>query len=171
MSAGGRTNTIKSVDFLEIYHVDLTARGLDALLRASNKNKQLYLYNAACVAGGFVWISAFTHASAIVTFLFRFPASHARSSCHANWRYILRSDTGCQNVMKRAAVEKAANPGRRSLLRRGSFSGETARKRGKKRDNGEIKKLGVPRALSFPFSPAPARFISPLPIPQRPLRR
>ena len=33
----------------------------------------------------------------------------------------------------------------------------------------------VPRALSFPFSPAPARFNSPLPIPpyerKRPLRR
>ena len=47
-------------------------------------------------------------------------------------------------------------------------------KTGKERDNGEI---NVPRALSFPFSPAPARFNSPLPIPdpterrKRPLRR
>ena len=41
-----------------------------------------------------------------------------------------------------------------SLLRRSSFGGETARKRGKERENGEIKKSGVgddglPRAL-FP---------------------
>ena len=32
-----------------------------------------------------------------------------------------------------------------SLLRRGSFSGETARKREKERDNGEIKKIGGAR--------------------------
>ena len=46
-----------------------------------------------------------------------------------------------------------------SLFRRGSFSGETARKRGKQRENGKIKKSGLcggllpqlPRAL-FPFS-------------------
>ena len=64
-----------------------------------------------------------------------------------------------------------------SLLYRGSFSGETA---GKNREKtGKLKNRGragddgkghffsipsVPRALPFPFSPAPARFISPLPI-------
>ena len=58
-----------------------------------------------------------------------------------------------------------------SLLRRSSFGGETARKRGKERENGEIKKSavgddGLPRAL-FPISLFPS-------LPERrkkPLRR
>ena len=56
-------------------------------------------------------------------------------------------------------------PHKVSLLRRGSFSRETASKRGKERENKEIKNRGrwegrVPRK-------APARIrISPLPIPQ-----
>ena len=52
-----------------------------------------------------------------------------------------------------------------SLLHRGSFSGEMARKWGKERENREIKKSVSPAHLSFPPPSSPALY-SPLPIPQ-----
>ena len=78
-----------------------------------------YICITVCVTGGFVWISAFTHASAIVIFLFWFPAAHASSSCHANWRFILQSDAGCQPFDK---MWWKGRQWKRPRIQAGSFS-------------------------------------------------
>ena len=67
----------------------------------------------------------------------------------------------------------AATPTRAQVLRTLlHLQWRNGKKTGKESESGEIKEWGVrgttesvPRALSFPVSPAPPRFISPLPIP------
>ena len=70
------------------------------------------------------------------------------------------TESGVKRVIRMSSVKRGKTKSGVSLLRRGSFSGETARKRQKERKKAEIKRAGA-RGGRWEVSPARFRFPSP----------